>query len=271
MSDWEPLSVRLGDAEPFPLMDGVPAHLASTAWEWIEDSLTRTMDVSDSTAQAICLRLHIAGDPRFTRTDWIRNACASDQGTFLDVIDMVLALTGPFRGERLRPVLEAAGSLWTVSPNGRSLTKRVTDAEEQAYNAAVEPADQAADELHQAWAKAYGVRADSSDAWDHAIKAVEIMLLPLVVPAMRKGTLSNVIGELGKQAKHFQFRLASSSDRTTNIEALVQLLRLMWPNPDRHGGAESRVPTSEEAQNVVNLAVLIVNWTRSGALRRIDD
>ncbi|WP_448642774.1 hypothetical protein [Geodermatophilus sp. URMC 63] len=44
------------------------------------------------------------------------------------------------------------------------------------------------------------------------------------------------------------------------------MLRLMWPNPDRHATGSRRTPTQEEAQNVVHLAVLIVNWVRSDAL-----
>jgi hypothetical protein len=46
----------------------------------------------------------------------------------------------------------------------------------------------------------------------------------------------------------------------------VQMLRLMWPNPDRHRTGTSRVPSAEEAANVVQLAVLIVGWIRTGGL-----
>ena len=41
-------------------------------------------------------------------------------------------------------------------------------------------------------------------------------------------------------------------------------LRLMWPNPDRHGGEGSRRPSFLEAQAVAHLAVTIVQRARSG-------
>lgn len=43
------------------------------------------------------------------------------------------------------------------------------------------------------------------------------------------------------------------------------MIRLMWPNPDRHGGGETRTPTREDAVDVVHLAVTILGWVRNGA------
>jgi hypothetical protein len=46
------------------------------------------------------------------------------------------------------------------------------------------------------------------------------------------------------------------------------MLRLLWPNPDRHGGTNSRQPSLDEAQAVVHLAVTIVQWARADLLTR---
>ena len=51
-----------------------------------------------------------------------------------------------------------------------------------AFEMAASPEDTASDELAVAWTKAYGLDPDLSDAWDHAIKAVEAVLIPIVVP-----------------------------------------------------------------------------------------
>jgi hypothetical protein len=47
------------------------------------------------------------------------------------------------------------------------------------------------------------------------------------------------------------------------------MLRLLWPNPDRHGSPQNRrTPTLQEAQAVVHLAVTIVQWGREGQIVR---
>jgi len=46
------------------------------------------------------------------------------------------------------------------------------------------------------------------------------------------------------------------------------MLRLMWPNPDRHGGRGSRQPSLAEAPAVVHLAVPLVRWARAGVISR---
>jgi hypothetical protein len=41
---------------------------------------------------------------------------------------------------------------------------------------------------------------------------------------------------------------------------------LMWPNPDRHGGRESRQPSLAEAPAVDHLAMTIVQSARAGVI-----
>jgi hypothetical protein len=46
------------------------------------------------------------------------------------------------------------------------------------------------------------------------------------------------------------------------------MLRLIYPNPDRHLGPDHRVPTIEEARAGVHLAVTIVQWGRDDLIAR---
>lgn len=85
-------------------------------------------------------------------------------------------------GGELEGLLLLAGSVWTVSPRRDAPVRRVGEAEEQAYEAAVEPGDAASTEFVTAWTKVCGRSPDPSDAWDHAIKAVETVLAPAVAP-----------------------------------------------------------------------------------------
>jgi hypothetical protein len=140
-----------------------------------------------------------------------------------------------------------------------------------AFDSATAEADPASAELNEARIRAYGRRdEDASDAWDHAIKAVEAVLIPIVVPEISRPTLGRVIQQLDRgQPQPVTLGLAGP-DGSRSVAPLVAMLRLMWPNPDRHGGSpeHNRVPTIEEARAVVHLAVTIVQWGRDGLIAR---
>lgn len=62
-------------------------------------------------------------------------------------------------------------------------------------------------------------------------KAVELTLWPIATPNNNKANLGTIAGEFGGSPDRFSFRLATSSTKATSIETVVQMLRLMWPNP----------------------------------------
>jgi hypothetical protein len=137
-----------------------------------------------------------------------------------------------------------------------------------AFDAASSPQDVASDQLTEAWANAYGRHPDPADAWDHAIKAVEAILIPIVVPNQNKPTLGHVVSHLDTQRRLWKLLLRGQR-RDHSIEPLVHMLRLMWPDSGRHGSPTPEPPaTLEEAQAVVHLAVTIVQWGRDGQIVR---
>ena len=147
------------------------------------------------------------------------------------------------------------------------MIRRVDPTAAKAFEDASLPSDVASAELHDAWIAAYGRNPDPSDAWDHSIKAVEAVLIPVVVPAKAKATLGDVVGSLDSQGSLWQLVL-HGHDGSKSAVPLVTMLRLIWPNPDRHGSDASRKPSLGEAQAVVNLAVTVVQWTRIGVLSK---
>ena len=194
----------------------------------------------------------------------------------LDALDAVLYLNqqlslnselARIRLWDLDEILSLGGSVWRVDPNGHRLIRRVAATAEAAFQSASSSDDVASAELQEAWTAVYGRNPDASDAWDHSIKAVEAVLIPIVTPKMAKATLSDVLGSLDKQGFLWQLVLHGHDD-SRSVAPLVAMLRLIWPNPDRHGGGKSRRPSLDEAQAVVGLAVAIVQWTRAGALSR---
>jgi hypothetical protein len=198
--------------------------------------------------------------------DQIIAYCLSDGETFLDALDATLNLANDASavGE-LRRSLHLGGSAWTVSREGRSMQRRVAASAQAAMEQATSVQDVVSAELNEAWAKVYGRDPDSSDAWDHAIKALEEALIPIVVPNKAKANLGSVAGEL--KAQPGRWNLGLESKGIGGVETLEAMLRLVWPNPDRHGGRQpGRAPSLEEAGAIVHLAITIVQWGRAGML-----
>ena len=161
--------------------------------------------------------------------------------------------------------LARGGSIWWATAHG--LERRVDPTVTAAFESATGTGDVASAELTEAWIRAYGRDPDPSDAWDHAIKAVEAILIPIVVSEQDKPQLGHVIGALDRRGHLWRLGLPGA-DAGQSVAPLVAMLRLMWPNPDRHGGSPEhhRVPTIEETRSVVHLAVTIAQWGREGMI-----
>jgi Substrate binding domain of ABC-type glycine betaine transport system len=118
--------------------------------------------------------------------------------------------------------------------------------------------------------KIYGAKFQA----DHSIKAVEAVLIPLVVPGQDGAHIGHVIGQLDRQGQHWHTILKFNQPTPpvnppfNSVQALVGMLRLLYPNLDRHAGPDHRTPTLEEARAVVQLAVAIVQWGRDGQIVR---
>jgi hypothetical protein len=185
-----------------------------------------------------------------------------DEDKYLDCLDLTLHLKRGNDANSLRDTLRVGGSAWTVASSGKELERRVDAATETAFAEAVGPGDEVATELQEAWSAIFGRNPNPSDAWDHAIKAVEDLLLPVVIPGVVKGNLGGVAGELKANPHKWTFGMPGNAGRH-NAETLEGLLRHIWPNPDRHGGGTKRAPTAAEAEGVVRIAVLIVGLCRN--------
>lgn len=274
MGDWEPLSVRRGKRHRPEPHEGIPDHLTYPIRHWLEGrfgyrkkgGMDRGLMMYVATATGIALTPTHADHQL---QDQIIGAGERDHDLYLDVLDAVLHWTEGAGATTLRELLETGGSTWTVAEDGQSLERRVDPTAARAIATATNPADEASKELREAWANVYGRNPDPSDAWDHAIKAVEALMIPIVVPRKTKATLGDVLGELGNHPGTFMFSLDTSSKAVGSVETLEALLRLMWPNPDRHAGAgPTKTPSLPEAEAVVQIAVLTVQWLRSGVLVR---
>jgi hypothetical protein len=206
-------------------------------------------------------------------TEWKRFAdslvasAGKDEEFFLDLIDALLDVFGPAHNEwaELDRTFGSGASVWRVGDDRTSLARVVSDEAQATFEAAVSVADDVTTELKEAWANAFGRNGDPSDAWDHAIKALEDLLIRVVVPNQTKPNLGHVVGQLGNQGAQWKLVLPGKN-QDHDVAPLVGMLDLIWPNHDRHGGGQTpkRTPSAQEARAVVTLAATIVQWHREG-------
>jgi hypothetical protein len=252
--------------------EGVPAHLQQGLvhwWENIAESGSGGYFSQEGQLHELAALLREGVNPNWNAAELGRAMIATAQrnGEFLlDLVDGTLEIFRPGSStDALVRLLEIAGSVWTVAADRRSLTRVVTDQAQATYVAATSVVDEATTELNEAWTNAFGRNGDPSDAWDHAIKAVEDVLIPEMMPNNTKATLGTVIGELAGQ-NGAQWRMVlPGNNQDHDVAHLVAMLRLIWPNHDRHGGSTpKRAPSEQEARAVVTLAATIVQLCREG-------
>jgi hypothetical protein len=200
----------------------------------------------------------------------LKKACLSDEQKFLNAIDALLAMAGQQKSvnvDTLRQYLGMANSSWTASPDDSCLTRRIDPAAEVAATEAMRPTDAASEELAEAWRTAYSREPDASDAWGHSIKAVEHIYKPIVSPKNVKATLGTIIRDIENSKHLFQFVLKKPDG--TELDQFLSTLKVLWPNPDRHGSGQTTPVSLAEAQAVVHLAATLVQWGRTNSLTKI--
>lgn len=269
---WQPLSRRIAGAEPDGPYEGAPDHLKHPILSWIRERLRLSGfgDGDERVLREVGVRFRMTVPLRADMATFgyqLINAADDDDEFLFDLVDALLDILGPELNwwETLDRTLGSGASVWRVDDDQTSLVRIVSDEAQATYEAATSVTDEATTELAEAWANAFGRNGDPSDAWDHAIKAVEDVLIPEMMPNNRSATLGNVLGELSGQ-NGAQWKLVlPGNNQNHDVAHLVAMLRLMWPNHDRHGGATpKRTPSEQEARAVVTLAATIVQWHREG-------
>lgn len=187
----------------------------------------------------------------------------TDSELALDVLDVLLDR------QRIDPValedlLDRGGSTLRVSPSKRALDERVSDAAEKAVTVAVTPGDAAAGHLVEAWDAAHSREPDAERACAMATRAVEAILKPIASPKDRVATFGKMKAAIRDSPSSFAFELADDA------AAFLPYLELAGYQPGRHGGDDKAPPSLAQARAIVQAAVMLVEWIRTGVFRRAD-
>lgn len=195
---------------------------------------------------------------------------AMSESEFLDYIDYLIFLAAQRDDpQELLPLLEQVlaegGSEWRVGTRDgfASLEKRVPEGVAAAAREAIASSGTAGLLLAEAWHAAFGKAPDEEEAYEKAIKAVEQAGAHIVAPNNRRSTLGTMVRDMTSQGDWKLDLPTSSSD------VPVKMAEALWVGQEsRHGGNGYRKPSPEEAQAAVMLAVPLVQWFSSGALKR---
>jgi hypothetical protein len=263
----QPIAPRTGRPIPEQMRTGIGPGVRAGLQLWLERRLNS--EEAASRALMVIAALDIAYDPRTSLSRWtaIKEHIAQGDEELLDVVHATLIairmgdkVYTPPPYEEVDRLLTVGWSAWTATEDG--LVHRSDPTAQTAFERASETPDTTSTDLREAWNKAYARGGDAADAWDHSIKAVESVLIPIVVPKKDKPNLGDVIGQLRGQPHLWQLGIRGQN-RDHGIEPLVTMLTVLWPNPNRHGSSTPEAPaTPEEGRALVNVAVTIVQWTR---------
>ena len=277
--NWEPLSVRRNQRQPFAPVDGVPDFLWQYAVRWIENAVDD--DASIVCGLSIELRLERAGSYLdYQGAKYAIRACLEETGhdqiAALDIIDWLLG-HGCGQADALEYILKSAGHVLRVSPDGDRLVERIDPALWDEYEQVTQPDDQASQYMQEAWALAFGREPNLSDAWGRAIKAIETLLKPIVSPKNDKATIGSMVSALRQSPDKWKCKLPDreyKSNGETNvkpgIEVFIDTLATIGYQHDRHGSDQPQDVDEATARSVLFLATTVVGWLRDGTLRTID-
>jgi hypothetical protein len=121
----------------------------------------------------------------------------SQHERFLWALDHVCAVCGSDELEGLETILKQAGSAWRVSTVGvPHLERRVPEGVAEVAEEIMNQSGEAGGLLAEAWRELYGISPSPSEAYRHAVRAVETAAHEVVSPDHGKATLGTMIGAM---------------------------------------------------------------------------
>jgi hypothetical protein len=267
---------------------GVPRWLRSSLWSWVKSQLRFEGDFL-RLERTFRTELGITTYGRDGALAELQKQVFHDHELFLDVVDLLLSDLHPWQDTydehgvyepnqdaqevaALTRMFSEAGSLWKVvaiSDRHAGLVRRMPHEVEAAAEQVMSKDDKAARHLQLAWSAVYGRHPDPGKGYREAIRAMEVVTIPVVLPASTAGTLGKVIAALRDKPSKWAVVL-KHPDPERQVLILADMLDLVWKGQsDRHGDPDSHAPlsvTQQQAEAAVHLAVTAVQWFTTGVV-----
>jgi hypothetical protein len=169
-------------------------------------------------------------------------------------------------------MLSQAGSRWTVGKieSGYRLEERVDPTVQASYEQTRSSSGRAGLHLEKAWHATYGRNPNYTDAYNEAVKAVEVLAIRTFLPDDKLGTLGKVIKHLDDGKAKYAVPLSAQGK---GMDYTISLFKLVWQAQDRHGTADVTAPltaTKEQAVMALHACLTLVHWLSSGLITRLE-
>jgi hypothetical protein len=279
------MSVRGGNPDPRfdEPSEGLPPWLKDPVIKWVTGEFKSGYWDHEEALQAIQLDFRLEVPLGFNvpsgRADDLLQRVAADDEFALDVLDWMVHkhkffCAGHESEEwvgKLGRLLTQGGSAWevvTVDYMDHRLTRRAVGPVVEVLEQTATEASRAHAHLVDAWSKLMGRNPDPSGAYREAVRAVEAVAKPLLLPNDSLATLGKMIGVLKTEPEKWSATLETVNDLRGQMEA-VQKGQL-----DRHGTDDEDVPLSvsqDEADAAFSICLNLVRQFAGGHVRRIAE
>ena len=212
------------------------------------------------------------------RLNDLRSRMGSNDEFGLDVLDWMLHNAGLFRWQKrdakqwamqLNNVLHQGGSAWevTAADDKYQLTRRAIGPVADVLEHTATEATRAHAHLATAWSKLTGRDPDPSGAYREAVRAVEAVAKPIILPDNDQATLGQMIAALRDKPEKWTTTIGSVDDVRAQMEAA-------WTSQlDRHGTDDEAVPLNvspEQADAAFSTCLNLVRLLVGGHVTRAE-
>lgn len=268
---WRPMSLRGGDPDPRfdEPSEGLPPWLKGPVLEWVHDAFLPGGYENEEALRALQLdfRLEIPlGAAGTAPYNDLMQRMNDDDEFALDVLDWMVHNHRYFSAghqteewvNELGQLLYQGGSAWeviTVEYMDHRLTRRAVGPVIEVLGQTATEATRAHSHLSAAWSRLMGRNPDPSSAYREAVKAVEAVAKPVVLPRDDRATMGLMIAALRDKPEKWSVTLGSVDDLRSQMEAV-------WTGQlDRHGTDDEDAPlnvSQEEADAAFSICLNLV-------------